>query len=277
MSVPILNMSCVLALQVLHEQAQNDNSSCSKLFHFKQKYHPSWSHLDWDSAIAWAQLIGIEKRTLKLDDLAKSCCQKFIASNPTLIKLAANGRESFLGILSEDEKQVFRVAGLSQNNLALENILWWDKFKLEKRTELDELKLLQGRMAEQWTMEHEQSVLRGWGIVQQPYWASLDADYYGYDIRSYRRAADGSLCTLLIEVKSFAEPATPIIYVTRNEWERAVQASPNYSFFVWCIRDKAKMILSASELLLHIPIETDIAHWTTLRVDVSYWWKNSTN
>jgi hypothetical protein len=133
--------------------------------------------------------------------------------------------------------------------------------RASRRKESDESKLIQGRLAERWSVDGERKFLSALNILEQPVWVALEGDWHGYDIKSYRPTETGSLRTVLIEVKSFSHSNTPQFYLTRHEWDKALQSPEAYMFHIWCVEEKQRRVLSVKEVLPQIPQDRHLGEW----------------
>lgn len=266
--VPPLDMGTATALHFL---MSSKNNSLHAIIKYKQKQDPSWSHLNWNAAEQWANYIdnGLDCRSLK--DVCRTMCDIFVCSSSVLFNFAAIGRDSLLRNLSIDEVQVFKNGGLIEVLPAIEALLWWDKFRVKKRESINESKTNQGRIAERLTMELETGITSNIANDLKPHWDALNGDYYGYDIRSYRHNKSYSPSIMLIEVKSFSTMMSPIVYITQNEWETAIEAAPNYIFYVWCMETMSHKILPVAYFEKHIPQNYGHGEWQSVKVFIDDW------
>jgi hypothetical protein len=257
---PPLNMSSLMALKLDLENAYN--------LDYLKFNDPSYIRLDWNGSQSWKKLITQDCSSLS--ELCKKACFLFISSNQLLSRLAVRGREIMISNLSENEKQVFRNAGLLEESPSEDVILWWNQIKAIGRQILNNDKVEQGLRAEYWTLLIERERLQVEEIPNQPKLLSIENDSYGYDIRSFIRL-DNEIIPIKIEVKSFSKRSAPHIYITANEWHVALEHDSIYFFYVWCMEDKSYKIFSVRELMGDIPINQGNGTWQTSFINIQTW------
>lgn len=255
-------MSSVIAFV---EKSSNKNYATLE---YLKKNDPSLSHIDWTAADGWESIIECKIDTDSFDKICRNFCSEFIASNPSLLKLATFGRNALVSSLSSDELQVFRAGKLLDKLPGADIVSWWDGLKISSRAELDEILLAQGRLAESWTIEEEKKILRQFCSLE-PEWVALDSDRYGYDILSYRQAEGGSIQSIQIEVKSYQNKIYPHFYITSNEWEKAKTAEQTYYCYVWCVESQQYQILSFNDIDKHVPNNKGEGRWQTVLIESS--------
>jgi hypothetical protein len=106
---------------------------------------------------------------------------------------------------------------------------------------------------------------------KKPRLISIDGDFYGFDIKTFRKTR-GSIVSTLLEVKSFAAFSNPVIFVTRAEWEKALATSPNYFFVVWSIEGRKHKVINSKELEPFIPNDDSICKWEIIQINTAKWW-----
>ena len=189
-------------------------------------------------------------------------------NRPWWLRLAPTGRERVRSALSPNEAQCLEAAGLFAEMPSPEIRGWWDQLSQSIRA-LDDSKLLeQGRIAEQLTIDYETRRLSGLGIPNRPRWVSLDDNTVGYDVHSFDQGSVGPVAKL-IEVKSCARIATEI-FITRNEWETAIERSPHYHFHVWILPEKRLIEMSPQDLEEHIPQDRGEGGWQSVKIHLQF-------
>jgi hypothetical protein len=272
LELPYLNMGSLTALYILSlENGSNDASSTLSNRHRKRN-DPAWLHLDWAGAEKWVNILREKLPVANISLICRLACSKFVLNAPVLTKLAGKGRESLVTALSEDELQVFRNAGLLDEMPTADVIEWWDEFRALLRKIINDAHVVQGREAERMTMEMEVEIVSQFGTIDKPVWLALNGDHYGYDILSYRKVSDSLPHAILIEVKSFASTSLPRIFLTRNEWNKAIEAEPNYFFVVWCMEIKEFKIYSVNDIRPHIPEDIGKGLWQKIEITIDKWW-----
>lgn len=266
-----LSMSSMTALKVIIEfESESSTDSIDKLEHIKA-HHPSISHFDWSGADSWNKMIVSDVRTTDLISICRHACSHFILRNQFFLELVSQGRESFVATLNDDERQVFRNGGLLEKIPSREVVSWWDEIRYRGRSKLNHDLLEQGRTAERWTIEYEMDKVAHLGDNFKPVWMALDSDRHGYDILSYRASAGFAPIAVLIEVKSFANRFSPHFFLTRNEWEKAIESHMNYVFYVWCIETKEHRIYKYDEIEPHIPSNRGLGKWQNVHIPLQSW------
>ena len=249
---------------------EHESEATEKLEHIRSN-HPTFSHLDWTGAEIWNRVILADTRTTELDGICRQACTHFILGNQVLLELVSQGRESFIANLGDDEKQVFRNAGLLERVPSVEVVTWWDEIRYRGRSKLNQDLVIQGRTAERWTMELETNKVAHLGEQYKPVWMALDSDKFGYDILSHRATTGFAPIAILIEVKSFANKYSPHIFVTRNEWKKALISRINYIFYVWCIETKEHRTYTYDEIEPHIPDNRGKGVWQDVYIPLQSW------
>lgn len=183
---------------------------------------------------------------------------------PWWIRLSPSGRDRVKAALSANEEQCFNAAGLFLQPPPPEILRWWDTLAQEVRTK-DNAKLLeQGRAAEQLTMQHETERLVALGISNHPRWVSVDDNSVGYDVHSYDKGPVEPVAKL-IEVKSTIRQPREI-FITRNEWETALDMAPNYYFHIWSLPEKHLIELTTADIEPSIPANRGNGSWQIVKI-----------
>ena len=113
-------------------------------------------------------------------------------------------------------------------------------------------------------MDHETRRLADLGISNRPQWISLDDNAAGYDVLSYEKGSVEPVAKL-IEVKSTGRQPREI-FLTRNEWETALERSPHYRFHIWTFPEKHLTELSPADLNRHVPENRGNGVWQVVRI-----------
>lgn len=192
---------------------------------------------------------------------------------PTWAKLITLGRLRFIqGLKGEefrDVQSLFRQAGLLETPPEQVDIEWWDHVSALVRLEGDKKKLERGREAEKLTLEREREILQKQGIEKQPVWIAIEDNTAGYDVLSYTKGKFGVL-NKLIEVKS-TSVFPPIFYITRNEWNQALEVGESYFFHIWDMNVSPPILheRSSFEIISHIPIDCGKGKWQVAIIPVN--------
>lgn len=187
--------------------------------------------------------------------------------NPWWLRLSPFGRDHVKAALSPNEMQCFEAAGLFSQVPTGDILQWWDTLAQGARATHDSKLLEQGRAAELLTIDYETQRLSALGIPNRPRWISLDDNAAGYDVHSFEKGPVEPVAKL-IEVKSCANLAQEI-FLTRNEWETAIERAPSYRFHIWILPEKKLIELEPSDLQGHVPQDQGDGLWQTVRIGLS--------
>jgi hypothetical protein len=188
-------------------------------------------------------------------------------TTPWWRRLFVLGRDRVKSALDLNETQCFEAAGLFSDNPSADVRAWWDALQEAARSESDSKRLQQGREAERLTIEHETKRLSELGISNRPRWTALDDNTAGYDVHSFDKGPAEPIARL-IEVKSCSRDPQEI-FLTRNEWETAIQMAPNYHFHVWTLPDQRLIELTAEDIEKHVPTDRGDGRWQITRILLS--------
>lgn len=172
----------------------------------------------------------------------------------------------FLDSLEQNDRDVFRAAGLMNEPPPIEVALWWDSVAGFARMITDLEKMKQARNAEALTMDYERNRLKDLGIDKEPEWKGLDDNFAGYDVLSYD-AGDFAPTNRMIEVKSTT--ASPLRFIiSRHEWEQAQRFGPAYLFQVWDMEKSppARYERTVAQVAIHIPSDNEKGKWKSAEI-----------
>jgi len=264
-------MSNITALKMIIEYRSTESYNVQNRFMYMRENHPSYINLDWEEAEKWIDFIEIKNINNDLQIICREVAEIFILHSSVLLELAAHGREVLISNLNDDEIQVFRNGGLLEKHPSTVVVSWWDNLKHKGRTKHDEKLLVQGREAERWTFELEMKKNVHLGNEYHPIWVALDSDHYGYDILSYIPSSQLTPTAILIEVKSFSNPSNPHFYLTKNEWDKAIDAENNYLFVIWCVSTKSYKIYTPNQIEPHISKNSGHGAWQNILISINDW------
>ena len=179
------------------------------------------------------------------------------------------GRARLLTLLSRDEHQCFREARLLDDPPDDDLVGWWDELSCAVRAVANSDAMERARRAERLSIDLERRRLANLGIPLEPRWVAVEDNTAGYDILSYDAGTHGPL-NRLVEVKSTI--ASPLrFYVTRNEWNHAVDAQSQYYFHVWDLSRTPPFLyeFTQSHVAPHIPVDSGAGAWDVAVVPVS--------
>lgn len=225
--------------------------------------------LDMEASVYLSELV---ENDCPLDGHAfyQTCIKSVLLKHqPIWARLMRQGRQRFVKKLDPNDQDIFAAAGLMENPTPLHVVTWWDSVSGYARLLSDHQKMEQGRAAEILSLEHERRRLKDIGIDLEPEWPGFDDNFAGYDVLSYDHKT-GGIANRLIEVKSTTISPMRFI-VTRNEWNKAVQASDAYLFHIWDM-NAAKPVLhtrSVADVAPHIPADNGKGTWTNAQVPVT--------
>jgi Protein NO VEIN, C-terminal len=185
-------------------------------------------------------------------------------TKPWWVRFASFGRERLRAALTVNEAQCFQAAELFSNAPDAEIMTWWDALAQTVRADDNSSRLFQGREAEQMTIAYETQRLSLLGITNPPRWVALDDNSAGYDVHSFDQGPVEPIARL-IEVKSCAR-RPPEIFLTRNEWETAIEREPNYRFHIWILPEKELIELRPSDVASHVPQDRGNGLWQIVRI-----------
>lgn len=187
---------------------------------------------------------------------------------PMWAKLMRQGRLRFVSGLDPNDQDIFAAAGLMENPTPPNVVAWWDSVAGYARLLTDHEKMEQGRTAEILTLEYERKRLKRIGIDLEPQWPGFDDNFAGYDVLSYDYGADG-LKNKLIEVKSTT--ISPMrFFVTRHEWNKAIQAADDYIFHIWDLHQEKPVLHTRTvpDIAPHIPSDCGRGTWINAHIPV---------
>jgi hypothetical protein len=178
---------------------------------------------------------------------------------PFWLQDAAFGRKRLLAFVAPEIAQLFLEAGLVHGTGA-EVVGFWDSLAARARGQKDNRLSAIGREGERLTIAFEEE-----RTGRAPKWVAIDNNADGYDVLSVVNRADAR--QLSIEVKTTNAGPYGKFHLTRNEWDRAVEA-PAHAFYLWDIHSKPPRIaiLSPEDIEPHICSDRGDGEWELLSV-----------
>lgn len=226
---------------------------------------PDDGYHDYDSALVLHGWIGPTMDHTNIQAFFRHVITILIQRTaPWWHRLFILGRDRVKSALSSNEAQCFEAAGLFSESPNTEIYSWWDMHQEEARSENDAKRLAQGREAERLTIDFEVKRLSEQGIKNRPRWVALEDNTAGYDVHSFDKGPSEPIARL-IEVKS-CSGGSQEIFLTRNEWNTALEMSPNYLFHIWALPDEHLVELRPEEIEKHIPIDRGGGSWQVVRI-----------
>ncbi len=228
--------------------------------------------LDFDAAIYLHKIVDKDV-SFGGENFYRDCISALIIQKvPGWAKLITLGRGRFIKKLSNDEfrdiRSLFRQAQLLNQPATNNDIMWWDHVSSHVRLESDRIKLERARKAEELSLYYERQRLIAEGINVEPIWTAVEDNTAGYDVLSYEKGEFG-LINKLIEVKSTI--ASPLrFYLTRNEWEQAMEVGDAYVFHIWNLQpDPPSLhIRKTSDIAPHIPKDNEKGKWKVAEIPI---------
>jgi hypothetical protein len=148
------------------------------------------------------------------------------------------------------------------------DIQWWDDVQGRVRLYENSEAMKRARDAELLTIEHERRMLIAQQIEAESRWMAIEDNTVGYDVLSYTKGEFGPL-NKLIEVKSTI--ASPVrFYLSRNEWEHAIEYGESYFFHVWNLQLTPPVLYekTVAQIAPHIPLDNAKGKWKTVQIPV---------
>ncbi len=179
---------------------------------------------------------------------------------PPWVQNAAFGRARVLSFAGSEIAQVFVEAGLAYGT-GEGVVAFWDELSARARGQKDIRNTAIGRQGERLTLIHENK-----RTGRRPKWISIEDNADGYDILSVVSADDAT--QLSIEVKTSTMGIAGTLFLTRNEWDRAVETA-HHVFHLWDTRAGAPpqlAIIEPKEMESHIPKDCGDGIWGQVSV-----------
>lgn len=182
---------------------------------------------------------------------------------PPWIQNATYGRSRVIRFAGSDLAQVIIEAGLA-NGSDDDVVLFWDTMAAhargQKNARLSEI----GRQGERLSIKYEMN-----RTGRNPKWVAIDNNNDGYDLLSIVNSHD--LQHLSIEVKASTLGLSGSLHLTRNEWDRSLEAE-NHAFHLWAIETNGEnllAVLTPDEFKNHIPIDSGKGSWESVEIPFS--------
>ena len=186
---------------------------------------------------------------------------------PFWARVSHLGRMKVCSLLSDDQLQCLKFAGLLDENITDEILSWWEQLSKVFRAADDEQKLEVGKKGELLTYNREIEILEGLGINKKPRVMSAEDSTAGYDILSYR-IRNGEVIEWKIEVKAFTY-GLPHFYITRNEWDVACKDRGSHILNIWNLKEQVVIEMAVDELQQHIPNDNGYGKWQNVFITLS--------
>jgi hypothetical protein len=262
---PLCSMSAFTGLLAIRSfRASHPDISLTEAVQALKKLSDSAYH-DYDKAVALDEWLSAEADHANPATFFRQILSALIAeTQPWWLRVAVTGRKRLEALLKPNELQCFESSGLLTELPGSDVVEWWDNLARHVRSEIEAKKLLQGRTGEQLTLAYEKARLQSLGISEMPRWTALDDCTAGYDIHSFDSGSVGPISKLIETKSTIRRP--PEIFLTRNEWEIAVERAPNYYFHVWLLPEESLIELKPEDLTADIPLNQGSGLWEVTRV-----------
>lgn len=182
------------------------------------------------------------------------------AAAPPWVQTASFGRKRLLSFAGNQIGQVFLEAGLVDGTDEAV-VAFWDALAARARGQKDDRLNTIGREGERLSVAYER---RRTGRV--PKWVAIDNNDDGYDILSVVSADD--LRKQSIEVKSSTLGLRGSFFLTRNEWERALEAA-QHAFHLWALDQRKLAVVTVDEVATHIAKDQGCGEWKMVQVPMN--------
>ncbi len=180
-------------------------------------------------------------------------------------RIPAGRKEAFI-FMTLDEKRCFIESGLMDKPADKDTIDWWDTLARSLRKNHQESLDETGRTGEWLTLDFER-----FRTGREPEWEAIESNVVGYDIISFLNKDSSD--QILIEVKSSTRDCSSAeLSLTRNEWEVAQSGCNRYRYFfyLWLLHSNKQLaIISADEMVNHIPADIGVGKWKTVNIPFS--------
>lgn len=262
----LLTMSAFWGLVALRRYVANHPTvAVPDAVHALRRLSADDAHHDYCAAMTLHTVIGGDYAHDDIVTLFQETISTVVKRDrPWWTRLAPLGRERLRAALSPNEAQCFEAAGLFIDMPTTDVLAWWDSLAQATRAADNDGKLQQGREAEQLTLAFERKRLARLGIERDPTWIAIEDNTVGYDVQSFDPGVVAPV-NKLIEVKSCSRDAVKI-FISRNEWETAVNSAPHYHFHVWLLPEKQLIELTVDDVARHIPLNQGRGIWQNVCV-----------
>jgi len=269
----LFSMPAFEGLRVLRIQFEKrPNQDLGSAIEIVRKTDPNATSYDLEAALFLHRIVPKNSPPSGVE-FYRVCLQSVLLIElPVWAKLMTLGRGRFMGRLKTEEfrdiRSLFRQARLLDDPPPQDVIAWWDDIQAHVRHQNDTTRLISARDAELLTLRREEELLRHAGISEPPRWIAIEDNTAGYDVLSYTPGKFGPL-NKLVEVKSTV--ASPVrFYLTRNEWEQALDYETAYLFNIWDMTKSPPILYekTVSDLTPHVPADHGKGRWQTVVISL---------
>ena len=265
----IFSLPCFEGLRLFRQYAAKyPKLSVPELLSLINEVEVDAQALDMEMSVYLSTLVE-DKCPLDGHAFYQVCIESILTKHlPIWAKLMRQGRSRFIRQLGSNDRDVFAAAGLMDQPVPSDVVIWWDTVSNFARLHTDQEKMRQARVAELLTLQSERKRLKRIGITKEPEWPGLDDNFAGYDVLSYDHSPSG-IINQLIEVKSTV--ISPLRFIiTRNEWNKAKQAAANYTFHIWDMKPEKPFLhkRKVNDVAPHIPVDNGKGIWRNAEIPV---------
>jgi hypothetical protein len=202
------------------------------------------------------RILSLENHESRMKQSVLDFVEEF---EPAWVQNAAYGRRKVLDFVGSDVRQILVEAGLATGH-DRETVRFWDILAAQARGQKDVSLAEIGRRGESLTIAYETG-----RTGHEPKWVSVDNNADGYDVLSV--VAVDNLAKLSIEVKTTTLGTMGSFHITKNEWERAVEAEC-HCFHLWMLRgendsESTLAVIGPAEMMAHVPVDSGVGMWSS--------------
>lgn len=179
--------------------------------------------------------------------------------SPAWLQNATAGRARVLAFSGQGVAQTFVEAGLA-GALDEDGVSFWDSLAARARGERDSRLTEIGRRGERLSLEYERA-----RTGHDAKWIAINSNADGYDLLSVVSSTDSR--SLSVEVKASSQGLDGRFFVSRNEWETAVDR-PRHIFHLWDVAAvPARLaVVEVSEMAANVASDQGYGEWQSLAV-----------
>lgn len=182
------------------------------------------------------------------------------ADRPPWIQNASFGRSRTIAFAGAEVAQVFIEADLA-DGCSKEIVAFWDELAARARGKTSARLNDIGRVGERLTLQYEHT-----RTGRNPRWVAIDNNADGYDILSVVGPEDLEL--LSIEVKTTTLGQRGSFFLTRNEWDRAIESAAHV-FHLWNLiapQQPVLSVVSREQMSGHVPNDSGDGTWEQVEI-----------
>ena len=237
------------------------------------KFGAKFNSIDPDSITPFLQSLEIVSESLKFErtnykdinptELTTVIFTKFIyLTKLPWIKSAWRGRNHVLNAMTPELFSCLEQCELcSETDQANE---WWENLMDYSRSLNQETKTEIGREGEKLSFQYEFD-----RVGREPKREYINNSTAGYDLLSWE--SHNSNKRIMIEVKSSKKGLSSAqAYISRNEWQTAVENEENFFFHFWLLTNKQLKVVPAKDVIETSPINENAGEWQSFRLDFQH-------